>query len=217
MKISSQLHAPATLTAGKETPVSKGFENNLTSITGHLVAKRNIPTPAGNWTPVVQPIGSCYINWHAREAPLQHEAICCLQTSLNFSTRPQYVLQRKFRRLVILRSSHYQHSSYGSDEMPVALTKTQKSPRHTVTVTSQSGVILLCVTVYSEANTIYRTYRKRVQEDCVMGTFIFRTHLQMLTWWSNHEGRGMQQAWKGWKRSQNFRRKIRGEDTTLQP
>jgi len=57
MEVGVQLYAPASLPPEKEPPVPTGRGGRMVSGTGiDAVAKKKIPSPSGNLTPVVQPI-----------------------------------------------------------------------------------------------------------------------------------------------------------------
>jgi hypothetical protein len=60
--MSGQLHALATLPPGNEPPIHIQQETKWLYICSGHGGKDRIPTPAGSWTPDVQPVASRFID-----------------------------------------------------------------------------------------------------------------------------------------------------------
>jgi hypothetical protein len=64
MEASGQLHAPAALPSGKESPVPIGYEAGWAQEPAWTLCRNEkFPAPAGNRTSIVQLVVSLYTDW----------------------------------------------------------------------------------------------------------------------------------------------------------
>jgi hypothetical protein len=99
MEVSSQLHALATLSLGKQCPVTIVQEAGVgprASLDVNVMENRNISCPCGNWTPTPRsssPQPSCYTDW----------AICIMDTSFISCCTFIWQAHTRYRRFLLIQ------------------------------------------------------------------------------------------------------------------